>query len=58
MVTHDRVAASYADPALFLADGHIVDDMIAPQRDVRDGADNHSPANGPPHPAPTLGGRT
>ncbi|MGH8939144.1 MAG: ABC transporter ATP-binding protein, partial [Actinomycetes bacterium] len=27
MVTHDPVAASYADRVLFLADGHIVDEM-------------------------------
>jgi putative ABC transport system ATP-binding protein len=34
MVTHDPVAASYADSALFLADGHIVDvlDQPTPQR--------------------------
>ena len=30
MVTHDPVAASYADSALFLADGKIVDQMDAP----------------------------
>jgi putative ABC transport system ATP-binding protein len=30
MVTHDPVAASYADRAVFLADGRIVDDMDAP----------------------------
>jgi putative ABC transport system ATP-binding protein len=30
MVTHDPVAASYADRALFLADGRIVDDLDAP----------------------------
>jgi len=30
MVTHDPVAASYADRVLFLADGRIVDEMIAP----------------------------
>ena len=30
MVTHDPVAASYADRALFLADGRIVDDMSGP----------------------------
>jgi putative ABC transport system ATP-binding protein len=30
MVTHDPVAASYADRALFLADGRIVDDMPDP----------------------------
>lgn len=30
MVTHDAVAASYADQVLFLADGRIVDRMIAP----------------------------
>ena len=30
MVTHDPVAASYADRAVFLEDGRIVDDMDAP----------------------------
>ncbi|WP_459182610.1 ABC transporter ATP-binding protein [Streptomyces sp.] len=30
MVTHDPVAASYADRVLFLADGRIVDDMANP----------------------------
>jgi putative ABC transport system ATP-binding protein len=30
MVTHDPVAASYADHAIFLADGHIVDSVDAP----------------------------
>ncbi|MFE2430946.1 ABC transporter ATP-binding protein [Streptomyces sp. NPDC059373] len=30
MVTHDPVAASYADRVLFLADGRIVDDMTNP----------------------------
>jgi putative ABC transport system ATP-binding protein len=30
MVTHDPVAASYADRVIFLADGHIVDEMFDP----------------------------
>jgi len=30
MVTHDPMAASYADRALFLADGRVVDDMAGP----------------------------
>ena len=30
MVTHDPIAASFADRVLFLADGRIVDDMAAP----------------------------
>jgi len=30
MVTHDPTAASYADRALFLADGQIVDDLADP----------------------------
>jgi ABC-type lipoprotein export system ATPase subunit len=30
MVTHDPVAASYADRVVFLADGRIVDDRPAP----------------------------
>ncbi|WP_432074416.1 ABC transporter ATP-binding protein [Streptomyces wuyuanensis] len=33
MVTHDPVAASYADRVVFLADGRIVDEMIAPTAD-------------------------
>jgi putative ABC transport system ATP-binding protein len=33
MVTHDPVAASYADRAVFLADGRIVDDLDAPTPD-------------------------
>jgi putative ABC transport system ATP-binding protein len=33
MVTHDPVAASYADRAVFLADGRIVGDMPAPTTD-------------------------
>ena len=33
MVTHDPMAASYADRAVFLADGHIVDDMADPTAD-------------------------
>ncbi|MGN9789416.1 ABC transporter ATP-binding protein [Nonomuraea sp. ZG12] len=33
MVTHDPVAASYADSVLFLADGRIVDAMSAPSAD-------------------------
>ena len=34
MVTHDPVAASYADRALFLADGRVVDDMANPTSDM------------------------
>ncbi len=30
MVTHDPVAAGYADRAVFLADGRTVDDMASP----------------------------
>nr|WP_030156523.1 ABC transporter ATP-binding protein [Streptomyces sp. NRRL S-244] len=33
MVTHDPVAASYADRVIFLADGRIVDEMYAPTAD-------------------------
>lgn len=33
MVTHDPVAAGYADRVLFLADGKIVDEMIDPSAD-------------------------
>jgi putative ABC transport system ATP-binding protein len=34
MVTHDPSAASYADRVLFLADGHIVDEMLEPTADA------------------------
>ncbi len=34
MVTHDAVAASYADRVLFLADGQIVDEMADPTADA------------------------
>src|SRR4051794_31607767 len=34
MVTHDPVAASYADRVLFLADGRIVDEMSSPTADA------------------------
>jgi putative ABC transport system ATP-binding protein len=30
MVTHDARAASYADRVVFLADGHIVEELAAP----------------------------
>jgi putative ABC transport system ATP-binding protein len=30
MVTHDANAASYADRVVFLADGHVVDEMSEP----------------------------
>ncbi len=33
MVTHDPVAASYADRVVFLADGRIVDELVEPTRD-------------------------
>jgi putative ABC transport system ATP-binding protein len=33
MVTHDPTAAAYADRVLFLADGHIVDEMHSPSAD-------------------------
>ncbi|MFF7730695.1 ABC transporter ATP-binding protein [Streptomyces sp. NPDC008001] len=34
MVTHDPVAASYADRVLYLADGRIVDEMYSPTADA------------------------
>ena len=34
MVTHDPVAASYADRVVFLADGAIVDELLDPTRDT------------------------
>jgi putative ABC transport system ATP-binding protein len=33
MVTHDPGAACYADRVLFLADGHVVDEMLTPTTD-------------------------
>jgi putative ABC transport system ATP-binding protein len=33
MVTHDPVAAAYSDQVLFLADGHIVDELTQPTAD-------------------------
>jgi putative ABC transport system ATP-binding protein len=33
MVTHDPTAASYADRVIFLADGHIVDELHAATAD-------------------------
>ena len=33
MVTHDAVAASYADRIVFLADGRVVDTMVDPTSD-------------------------
>jgi putative ABC transport system ATP-binding protein len=34
MVTHDPVAASYADRVIFLADGHLVDELRQPTADA------------------------
>jgi putative ABC transport system ATP-binding protein len=34
MVTHDPIAASYADRVLFLADGKVVDEMLDPSEDL------------------------
>jgi putative ABC transport system ATP-binding protein len=34
MVTHDPTAASYADRVIFLADGHVVDEMQEPSADA------------------------
>ena len=34
MVTHDPIAASYADRVVFLADGRIVDEMPIPTADA------------------------
>ena len=33
MVTHDPVAASYTDRVVFLKDGRVVDEIVAPDRD-------------------------
>jgi putative ABC transport system ATP-binding protein len=33
MVTHDATAESYADRVIFLADGHVVDEMFAATAD-------------------------
>jgi putative ABC transport system ATP-binding protein len=34
MVTHDPISASYADRVVFLADGHIVDEILEPTADA------------------------
>ena len=34
MVTHDPIAATYADRVVFLADGRIVDEMAEPTADA------------------------
>ena len=34
MVTHDPGAACYADRVIFLADGHIVDELLAPSAET------------------------
>ena len=34
MVTHDPVAASYAQRVLFLVDGQLVDEVLNPTRDI------------------------
>ena len=47
MVTHDPVAASYADRAVFLADGRIVDDLADPT--VRFGPRPHAHPGRPDH---------
>ena len=68
MVTHDPVSASYADRALFLADGRIVDDICHPTHDAvlttmsrldprRHPSIDSGPEDGPsPHRAKTTGG--
>ncbi|MFM1752970.1 MAG: hypothetical protein RL119_1932, partial [Actinomycetota bacterium] len=33
MVTHDPVAASYADRVVFLGDGKVVDELVNPTAD-------------------------
>ena len=49
MVTHDPVAAGYADRVLFLADGRIVDEMLEPTSDrVLDRMKNFDSAHGQP----------
>ena len=48
MVTHDPNAAGYADRVLFLADGHIVDEMTEPT--VRAGAGPDEELRRPRHP--------
>jgi putative ABC transport system ATP-binding protein len=50
MVTHDPNAASYADRVLFLADGHIVDEMLNPTAEsVLDRMKKFEVAHGPEH---------
>jgi putative ABC transport system ATP-binding protein len=52
MVTHDPVAASYADRVLYLADGRIVDEMLDPTServlDRMKSFDAHAPAHAAP----------
>ena len=47
MVTHDPVAAAYADRVVFLADGRIVDEMRRPDRRVGAGPDEAVSTAGP-----------
>ena len=51
MVTHDPVAASYADRVVLLADGQIVDEILAPTPDAV--LDRMKRIAGPERPAPS-----
>ncbi|MDR2929917.1 MAG: ABC transporter ATP-binding protein [Propionibacteriaceae bacterium] len=60
MVTHDATAAAFADRALVLADGHIIDDIADPARHLTAATvrtwDTRTPAAAPPLVAtPTSG---
>ena len=53
MVTHDAHAASYADRAVFLSDGHIVHEMRgATQEDLLGAMSHIYPRHTPTHGAP------
>ncbi|MCQ8768814.1 ABC transporter ATP-binding protein [Streptomyces telluris] len=58
MVTHDPVAASYADRVVFLADGRIVDEMRAPTADAVLDRMRLLPGGNPRTPAFDAKGRT
>ncbi|MGW2649552.1 ABC transporter ATP-binding protein [Streptomyces sp. NPDC001393] len=58
MVTHDPVAAAYADRVVFLADGRIVDEMYGPTADSVLDLMRHLPGGNPQTPEFDAKGRT
>ncbi|MFI1800860.1 ABC transporter ATP-binding protein [Streptomyces sp. NPDC020379] len=58
MVTHDPVAASYADRVIFLADGRFVDEMREPTAEAVLGRMRRFPGGNPRTPGCEAGGRT